>query len=112
MFELLACPARALFNARLQFGELIDANERHTNPLIDQSRVDPVNQLGAGMTALMLGPEVVRFIDHQHDPGPAERTLPLSPEGLPTIFSTKPFDFPATISLHTIPRRFALILRD
>jgi hypothetical protein len=34
---------------------LIGANERHGNLLIDKRRVYPVDQLGAGMTALMLG---------------------------------------------------------
>lgn len=55
MFELFACPAGPLLDPRLQFGELIGANERHGNLLIDKRRVYPVDQLGAGMTALMLG---------------------------------------------------------
>src|SRR5438270_9755281 len=36
--------------------------------MIYQRRINPIDQLGTGVTALVLRPKVMRFVDHEHEP--------------------------------------------
>src|ERR1017187_6561825 len=85
MFKLFTRPARSLFDASLEFRELIGANKSNRDVMIDERRINPIDQLRVGIAALMLWKERMRRDDYKYDTGLAKKLvyLPLNIGRLP-----------------------------